>query len=78
MPDLATDRDTDDVPAPRPSMFRPDVYKLFKEFSRAVDDESAARATIRGLLQFKNRGPRSRSTRSSPPPASSSASPPAR
>ena len=53
MTDLATDHDSDDVRNERPSMFRPDVYKLFKEFSRAVDDESKARATIRGLLQFK-------------------------
>lgn len=57
--DVSTDRDIDDVPAVKggPSMFRPDVFKLFKEFSRAVDDEARARSTIRGLLQFKNATP---------------------
>jgi glutamate synthase (NADPH) large chain len=37
-----------------PSLFRDDVFKLFKEYSRSVDDESKCRSTIRGLLQFKN------------------------
>ncbi len=63
MADVSTDRDIDDVPDVNggarggPSMFRPDVFKLFKEFSRSVDDEARARSTIRGLLQFKNCNP---------------------
>ena len=59
MSELGTDHDTDDVPTPRPkpAMFREDVYKLFKEYSRSVDDEATQRATVRGLLQFKNLEP---------------------
>jgi glutamate synthase domain-containing protein 2/glutamate synthase domain-containing protein 1/glutamate synthase domain-containing protein 3 len=71
--DLATDKDADGVvidpvtgknegdgaskPARNPSFFRPDVFKLFKDYSSAVNDESRSRATIRGLLEFTGGSP---------------------
>ncbi len=35
-----------------PSFFREDVFAQFQKYSRAVDDESRNRCTIRGLLEF--------------------------
>ena len=63
---------------------RPQRYQVFKEYSRAVDDQSRRLATLRGLLRAARRrrpgrsaAARSRSTRSSRSRRSSSASPPA-
>ena len=53
-------------------------YRLFKEYTRLVDDHSRSLATLRGLLKFKPTGRRSRSRRSSRRARSSSASRPAR
>ncbi|MFT3786238.1 MAG: glutamate synthase-related protein [Tepidisphaeraceae bacterium] len=51
-PDTAQTSDEGKAPARNPSMFRPDVFKLFKDYSSAVNDEARNRATIRGLLDF--------------------------
>ena len=40
-------------------------YSIFKEYSKLVDDQSRERATLRGLLELRPAGDRSRSTRSS-------------
>ena len=55
-------------------------YSIFKEYTKLVDDQSERLASLRGLFKFKNGRARrrSRSTRSSPPARSSSASRPAR
>ena len=55
-------------------------WDTYEEYSRTVNAENARRRTIRGLLAFRypRRTAASRSTRSSRPPRSSSASPPAR
>ena len=54
----------------------PDEYQAF---AATINDQSERLLTIRGLMEFEvRRHSRSRSTRSSRPPRSSSASPPAR
>ena len=55
-------------------------YDIFRQYSRAVDDQSKRLATLRGLFEFKDgdRQPRSRSTRSSRWRRSCAASRPAR
>ena len=46
-------------------------YDIFRQYSRLVDDQSTRLATLRGLFEFKDGGPRSRSrsTRSSRSPS---------
>ena len=54
-------------------------YRLFKEYTRLVDEHSRSLATLRGLLKFKSESRRRcRSKKSSRPAKSSSASRPAR
>ena len=54
-------------------------YKVFKEYTRLVDDQSERMASLRGLLKFNDGcARRFRSTRSSRPARSSSGSRPAR
>ncbi len=55
-------------------------YKIFKEYTRLVDDQSERMASLRGLLKFRDgcAARRFRWTRSSRPARSSSASRPAR